>query len=113
MSEPHTALLLVSMTEAADRVATYIRSGGQADFLEQGVTYDAVCMNLLGFGECTRLLPEELKARLPMTPWPDIINLRHRIAHGCDTLKPELLWQVAARDMRMLAGQLAEIRRRA
>ena len=111
MSEANTELLLDSMAEAADRAAAYIGSGGQADFLAQGMTYDAVCMNLLWFGECARLLPDALKAKLPMTPWPDIINLRHRIAHGYDTLKPDLLWQIAAGDLPRLASQLADIRR--
>lgn len=110
MSDPRAALLLDSMAEAAQRVEGYI-AAGQADFLEQSLTYDAVCMNLLWFGECARLLPPAIKARLPMTPWPDIINLRHRIAHGYDELKPVLLWRIATHDLPTLAEQIAGLRK--
>jgi uncharacterized protein with HEPN domain len=99
------------MTDAAERVAKYVAASSEMEFLRQEITFDAVCMNLLWFGECARVLPADTRVRLPLTPWPDIINLRHRIAHGYDKLKPGLLWIVAAHDLPALARQVAELRK--
>src|SRR5687768_13977751 len=84
------------MLDAADRVKAYLDPAGREGFVGQGMVYDAVCMNLLRLGECARLLSDGVKIRLPAIPWPDIVNLRHRVAHSYETLKPDVLWLVAS-----------------
>ena len=95
------------MLDAAERIATYIEAGGEAEFLQQSIVYDAVCMNLLRLGECARFLSPGIKSRLPMVPWPDLVNLRHRLAHGYETLKPGLLWSIASVNVPDVAALLA------
>ena len=95
------------MLDAAQRIAAYIEAGGAPEFLQQTVVYDAVCMNLLRLGECARFLSPEIKSSLPTVPWPDLVNLRNRLAHGYETLKPALLWSIASVNVPNVAALLA------
>jgi uncharacterized protein with HEPN domain len=96
VSDDPDAVLVGEILDATERVATYIAAEGRAGFMRQGIIYDAVCMNLLRIGECARFLSDPFRDRLPQVPWPDIISLRHRVAHGYETLKPEVLWRIAS-----------------
>ena len=95
MSDESDPFLFDEMHDAAARIADYIGAGGEAEFMRQTIVYDAVRMNLLRIGECARFLSPGLKSRLPDIPWPDLVNLRTRLAHSYETLKPGLLWQIA------------------
>lgn len=96
MSDETDAGLIDEISDAARRVRTYIDREGRTGFMRKELVYDAVCMNLLRIGECARFLDDQTKARLPNIPWPDIVNLRHRVAHSYETLKPEVLWLIAS-----------------
>ena len=96
MSDEADANLILEVRDAAARVKAYMAPEGRPGFLRQGLVYDAVCLNLLRIGECARFLSQDLKSRLPDIPWPDIVNLRHRVAHGYETLRPDVLWLIAS-----------------
>ncbi|MFN7111391.1 MAG: DUF86 domain-containing protein [Brevundimonas sp.] len=96
MSDEADANLIAEILDAADRVKSYIASEGRDGFMRQTLVYDAVCMNLLRTGECARFLSDGIKTRLPDIPWPDIVNLRNRVAHSYETLKPDVLWLIAS-----------------
>jgi uncharacterized protein with HEPN domain len=96
VSDGPDAVLVAEILDATERVAAYIAGEGRDGFMQQGIIYDAVCMNLLRIGECARFLSDPFRGRLPQVPWPDIISLRHRVAHGYETLKPEVLWRIAS-----------------
>jgi len=96
LSDKADVNLILEVLDAAERVKTYLAPEGRVGFLKQGLVYDAVCLNLLRIGECSRLLSETLKGRLPSIPWPDIVNLRHRVAHSYETLRPDVLWLIAS-----------------
>lgn len=107
MSDDLDRVLLREMIDAAERVADYIDAqGGETEFMRQRILYDAICLNLLRFGECARTLSEAAKSYLPSVPWPDIINLRHRVAHSYEQLKPSVLWRIASIDMPDLANRI-------
>ncbi len=107
MSDESDSALVSEMLDAARRIAAYIDAGGAPEFLQQTIVYDAVCMNLLRLGECARFLGPETRSRLPTVPWPDLVNLRNRLAHGYETLKPALLWSIASVNVPDVAALLA------
>ena len=106
MSDEADAGLVLEILDAAERVRTYLAPEGQAGFLRQDMVYDAVCLNLLRVGECARFLSDGFKRRLPDVPWPDLVNLRHRVAHGYEPLRPEVLWLIASVNLPDLADRL-------
>jgi uncharacterized protein with HEPN domain len=103
------ANLILEMLDAADRVKSYIGPAGREGFVRQEMVYDAVCMNLLRIGECARFLGDDVKMKLPTIPWPDIVQLRNRVAHGYETLKPEVLWLVASVSVPQLSDALRSL----
>lgn len=100
------------MLDAARRLANYVAATDLDSFVADESLYDAVCMNLLRLGEGAWLLSEEAKAALPDVPWPDIINLRHRIAHGYSHLKSTVLWMIATTSVPPFALALRSLRDR-
>lgn len=103
---------LDEILDAARRLDVYVRRSSEARFLEDEVIYDAVCMNLLRIGEGARLLSEEAKAEARGIPWPDVINLRHRIAHGYAHLRASIIWQIAAASVPSMVPALQRLRAR-
>ncbi|HZW15848.1 MAG TPA: HepT-like ribonuclease domain-containing protein [Brevundimonas sp.] len=100
------------MLDAARRLTGYVAEASADGFEKNELVYDAVCMNLLRIGEGARLLSDMAKAELPDIPWPDIISLRHRIAHGYSHLRATIIWETATRNVPPFAQALAALRTR-
>lgn len=98
------------MLDAAHRLSLHVARSSGTGFASDLQTYDAVCMCLLRIGEGARLLSDDAKARAPDVPWPDVVNLRHRIAHGYSHLTPGVIWRTATVSVPELASQLSAIR---
>jgi uncharacterized protein with HEPN domain len=96
LSEEADAELVAEILDAIGRVKTYVEPEGRAGFLKQALVYDAVYLNLLRIGECARFLSDAIKARRPDIPWLDIVSLRNRVAHGYETLRPDVLWLIVS-----------------
>lgn len=60
-------------------------------------------------GEAATHLSTELKATHPEIPWRQIIGLRNVVSHEYFRVRPELLWEVATRDIPILAVSLRGI----
>ena len=50
--------------------------------------------NLEVIGEAARQLPDDIRRALPAHPWPDIIGMRHILAHGYFAVDPDIVWSV-------------------
>ena len=98
--------------DAARRLTGYVARTSADEFEKNELIYDAVCMNLLRIGEGARLLSDTAKAQLPDFPWPDIINLRHRIAHGYSHLRAAVIWETATRNVPQFAQAMTVLRAR-
>jgi uncharacterized protein with HEPN domain len=102
-------LRLQAIAERIDLVRQWTDSLDEAEFLADLKLRDAVAMSLLVIGETARRLSEETKGRAPAVPWPAIISLRHRIAHGYETVDHQLVWQIVQRDLPGLARQIENL----
>ncbi len=100
------------MLDAARRLNLYVAQSSADRFVADEVIYDAICMSLLRIGEGARLLSEQAKAEAPEIPWPDVINLRHRIAHGYAHLRASIIWRIAAVSVPSLVPSLQRLRAR-
>ena len=110
MSDETDAALIDDILDAAQRIKTYVGLEGRNGFMRQELVYDGVCMNLLRIGESARFLGEQTTSRLPEIPWPDLVSLRNRVAHGYETLKPETLWLIATLSLPDLVAALHGLR---
>ncbi|MCB0219295.1 MAG: DUF86 domain-containing protein [Chrysiogenetes bacterium] len=60
-------------------------------------------------GEAATRIPEEMRAKYPGIPWPQIVGLRNRLIHGYDSIDYEILWEILHVDLPPLISQLEEI----
>jgi uncharacterized protein with HEPN domain len=61
-------------------------------------------LSLLIIGETARRLLESTKAAAPEIPWPAVVSLRNRIAHGYETVDHQLVWQILQEDLPALGS---------
>ncbi|MGZ8362961.1 MAG: HepT-like ribonuclease domain-containing protein [Caulobacteraceae bacterium] len=92
-----------------EKVATYVAGQTEFEFYGQQHYIDAVALNLLVLGEAASKLSENLKATKPEVRWRNIVNLRHRIAHGYTRVDATVLWQVAQEDASALRIELRQL----
>lgn len=50
-------------------------------------------------GEAANRITLEVRAQHPQIDWVNIINLRHRMAHGYDNVDLDTVWQVLAEEL--------------
>jgi uncharacterized protein with HEPN domain len=57
-------------------------------------------------GEAAGRLSPEFRQDHPEVPWRDIISTRSRIIHGYDTVKLDIIWDIASAKAQVLLEQL-------
>ncbi len=100
MTEPEGSRLLIGLRrilEAALAAERYVEGLSKEEFLQDGKTRDAVCMNIIVIGENAAKLLEkhrdELESEHPDIPWKAMRGMRHRMAHGYEETDFEMVWE--------------------
>ncbi|CAN5119467.1 hypothetical protein BH11PSE2_BH11PSE2_18350 [soil metagenome] len=96
-------LRLLAISQRIALVQSWLAGIEEIDFKSDLMARDAVAMSLLMIGETARRLDNDTKTRSPEVPWPAIVSLRNRIAHGYETVDHALVWQIAQIDLPTLA----------
>jgi uncharacterized protein with HEPN domain len=96
LSNKTDALHALRIVAGIARIRDYTQGMDQASFLANQLVCDGVAMNLLAIGESALKMAIEARALAPEIDWRDVINLRHRIAHGYDDLSFSIIWSVVA-----------------
>ena len=76
-----------------------IRSHTSRGRLDDLLVFDAVCMRLIEIGEALRSVPGEVLAWEPEVPWPQVIAMRHRLAHRYIDTNADIVRQTVAEDL--------------
>lgn len=106
---------LADIKQRIDLIMGWIGAMNEEAFMADLRTRDAVALNIQVIGETARRLSDAVKAGAPETPWPAIVALRNRIAHGYETVDHLFVWRIVQDDLpalraaaeRLLAGTLA------
>lgn len=75
----------------------------EAEFVADVMLRDASALSLMVIGETAKRVLDSTKRRSPEIPWPAIVSLRNRIAHGYETVDHQLVWQIITLDLPRLA----------
>jgi uncharacterized protein with HEPN domain len=102
--------LLDVMIEALDKVARYTAEVTADQFMVSTLVQDAVALNFLVVGECANQLSTGAKLRAGDAPWPRIISLRNRIAHGYQFIDRLTIFGLAIDDADALRATLGALR---
>ena len=102
MSNRKSNVYLSHALFCVDNVRTYT-ADGEAAFLGDRKTQDAVVRNLEVIGQCVKDIGiDALQTASPSTDWRAIAAFRNVLAHEYLGVKPDLVWMVVTNDMPLL-----------
>jgi len=91
----HSAALLLEIETAIQYIESFIIGFDEPSFLADSRTSAAVAMYLIVIGEAAGGLPVEVRGEATEIPWPSIVSLRNRIAHGYKSIDRVAIWDIA------------------
>lgn len=99
---------LAHILERAARIERYIRDG-EAAFLRDDKTQDAVIRNLEVIGEAAKRVPDEYRSLHPAIPWRSMAGFRDVLIHGYEGVDLGRVWSTAARDLPVARAAIAAV----
>lgn len=87
------------MLEAAEKAAFHVGGKSREHFEHDEILQLALIRLLEVVGEAAARVPPDLQERIPEIPWPDVVNMRHRLIHGYDRVDLEMVWQTLQDDI--------------
>ena len=103
------AVLLQHVLLCLDRIAEYA-DGGEAEFLSDTKTQDAIIRNLEIIGQAVRDYdPESLSAVAPDIPWKRIAGLRNVLAHQYLGVDLHLVWNIVRYELPRLRAAVSTL----
>ena len=88
-------LYLDDIAEAAESVAGFIAGIDAEAFHDSDLLRSAVVHKLSVIGEAAARLSDDLTARNPHVPWPQIVGFRNIIIHAYFGIDWEIVWEIA------------------
>ena len=105
----HERLYLADIVEAADYIAEFIAGVDFRTFEESELLRSAVVQKLSVIGEAAARVSDELRARHPEVPWPQLIAFRNILVHAYFGMEWELVWRAARNRCPSLREQVADV----
>lgn len=99
---------LAHILERADRIAIYVLDG-QAAFLADHKTQDAMIRNFEVIGEAAKRVPAEYRAAHPSIPWQLMAGFRDVLIHGYEGVDIYKVWAAATQDLPAVRNAIAAI----
>lgn len=96
------AARLLEIETAAGYIESFVTGLDEATFMTDSRTSAAVAMYLIVIGESARALSDAAQTEAPEIPWPQVVALRNRIAHGYQTIDRAAIWSIATTQLEPL-----------
>ena len=110
--DPRLADYLRHMHEATLRIGRYVENIGEAGFLADERTQDAVIRNFEIIGEASNNVVSrfgDFAAVHPEIPWSLAYEMRNALSHGYFKVDLAIVWRTIQDDLPPLGKQLAEL----
>jgi len=91
---------------AINNVSRFLDGRTAADLEGETMLFYAVVKNIEIIGEAAYMLTNEFRDAHPLTPWKQIIGMRHVLVHGYYQVGVDEIWAVAMRDLVILRPQI-------
>lgn len=101
---------LDDMIRFAQRVQAYTEGMDQAEFVADGLTYDATLRNLELIGEAATRIPDKVRDNYSEIPWRQIIATRNRLIHAYLGIDDDTLWSIIETDIPQLLTTLQKLK---
>ncbi len=98
----------VDHSECAGRIEDYIQEG-EAQFMRDTKTQDAVIRNFEVIGDAAKRLPDTFREKHPSVPWGLLAGFRDVLIHQYDGVDLQRVWIIATRDLPAVKRGVAAI----
>ena len=106
MSRRDDTVPMRHMLDHAREAVAMVRGRSRSDIDTDRMLQLAVTRILEIIGEAASRVTQEGRARYDDIPWQDIINTRHRIVHGYDTVNYDVVWKILDEELPVLIAAL-------
>ncbi|MFO7974435.1 MAG: HepT-like ribonuclease domain-containing protein [Candidatus Hydrogenedentota bacterium] len=96
------------MLDHAQEAVSMVEGKTQADLVDNRVLQFALTRVVEIVGEAATRVSPETQQQLKRIPWPQVIALRNRLAHGYEAVDLYILWEIVEMDMPALIRALQE-----
>src|SRR5690348_3796029 len=103
------AALLLDMLIAARNAREFAQDLDHDTFLESKLHQNAVIRAIEVIGEAARRVSDGSRTQVPEIPWRQIIAMRHRLIHGYEDVRLDVVWAVVQDDLPPLISALETI----
>ena len=98
--------LLLDMLLAAEDALSFVAGMDETAFLSSNLHQSAVIRKLEVIGEAAGKVSKAFCAAHPDLPWREMTGLRHRLIHGYDDIRLDIVWRVTTESLRGLIAAL-------
>jgi len=98
------------MMAFASKVIAYTEGMRQQDFIDSGISYDAVLRNLELIGEAAMHVPDAVRQAHSEIPWRMIIATRNRLIHAYLGIDNDIIWSIIQDDIPPLLAALKKLK---
>ena len=101
--------LVCDIKEAVHRIGGYLGDLSYNDFLRDAKTQDAVVRNLEVIGEAAKNVSAGLKKTYAPIPWKKLAGVRDRLIHHYFGVNLDIIWNIAKKELPLLAAEFEKI----
>ena len=98
MPAKDSLVYIMHIRDSCRRIAEYSIAGGN-DWTSKPLIMDAVCRNITIIGEAARKLDDSFHREHSEIPWSGIIGARNIVMHAYEFIRPELIREMAEKDV--------------
>lgn len=97
---------LLHILQAIDNIMRFTEGKELEEFTDDSILFFAVVKIIEIIGEAAYKLTSEFKDSHPMTPWKQIIGMRHVLVHGYCQVSASEVWGVTKKRLAPLRSQI-------
>ena len=111
MSRRTDAELIADITEAINRISSYVDGLNFDDFLSDEKTQDAVVRNIEIIGEASKSISDDLRKKHKNVEWKLMAGSRDRLIHNYFGINLDVVWVIIKEDLPKLLTELKNLER--
>ena len=108
MTQRDDATSLADMLSHAREAHDLLGSCARGELARNRVLQLALTRLVEVIGEAANRVSLPARERIPDIPWPQVIGMRNRLAHGYDVIDYDRLWDTVANELPSLIAALEE-----